>query len=59
MSLPQEKKNKLADKVADDVKEVIDRHYKDLRKHEISKEDANSIVRVGGFMGMDRANTEE
>jgi hypothetical protein len=45
--LPNDKIDKLADKVAADVSKELTKHYKELRKHEISKMDALDILRYG------------
>lgn len=47
MALPGNKKDSLSDKVADSIVREAERHYKDMRQHEVSKEDAASIVRDG------------
>lgn len=47
MSLPKEKKDKLSDQVRDGIGREIKRQYDDLRKHEVSREDARDIVRAG------------
>lgn len=47
MSLPYDKQRKLAEKVADDIKKAIRTNIDDFRKHEVSKEDSESIVDLG------------
>lgn len=45
MGLPENKKNDLAKKVSDSVFREIKRSYKDMRDHEVSKEDAFDVIR--------------
>ncbi len=50
MGLPTNKKLELANIVADDVKKLLERHYADLRRHEVNRDDAVHIVRIGRMM---------
>ena len=56
--LPTEKQNKLANKVAADVKKVLVDNYRELRKHEVDKNTARSIVVKGGQGGTKEAENE-
>lgn len=47
MSLPDNKKDALSEKVSADIVKEVKRHYKDLRKHDVSRDDATEIVRGG------------
>jgi hypothetical protein len=54
-NLPETKKDALADRVAGDVKRELLKNYKDLRQHEVSKQDAREIIRRGAGRGTDQA----
>ena len=54
MTLPEEKKNKLIEKVANDTKEFFHRHIKDLESHEIPSGTAHEIVRKAGGRVVDK-----
>lgn len=47
MGLPEEKINKLAEKVADDVRKVAKENYDNLRQHEVSPQDAAKVIGRG------------
>lgn len=47
MSLPKEKIDQLADKVADGIVREAERQYKDLRQHEVTPNDAAEAVQLG------------
>lgn len=53
MSLPKEKKEKLADNFAKDIIKEMNRHYQDLRNHEVSPNDTKDILRKGFFKAKD------
>ena len=58
MSLPPSKKSALADKVAQDVHRELTKHYRDLRSHEVSKEDARDIIDGGTTRGKNHVNDD-
>jgi hypothetical protein len=45
--LPEDKKNKLSEKIADDFAREFKRHENDLTKREVSPSDANEIIEKG------------
>ena len=45
MGLPQEKIHRFSKELSDNIIKETKRYYKDLRTHEVSKEDAHKIVR--------------
>lgn len=45
MSLPEEKKERLAEKVKEGIFREVKRNYKDLRDHDVSSEDAFDVIR--------------
>jgi hypothetical protein len=47
MSLPNEKKNKLADDFARDSHDFIVKRYRHLRQQDLSKDDAREIIYRG------------
>jgi hypothetical protein len=58
MGLPQEKKDTLADKVANDVYDVMKRHHKDFTSHEVSSADSHDIIKKGTQKGYYKALEE-
>lgn len=56
--LPTEKKNKLADKVAETIHREVTREHKNLRDREVSVEDANDIIGAGIRRGVDKVNKD-
>lgn len=57
-SLPEAKKDSLADKVADTIHREVTREFKNLRDHEVSKSDTNEIVSKGIKRGIERVNKD-
>lgn len=58
MALPQNKADKLEEKVAVDIKKMAVDTYRDLRRHEVSKEQARDIVWKGVSTGRRQAEDE-
>ena len=56
--LPAEKKEALANKVADDMHRQVTRTLKELTDHEVSKEDAYEVIGTGIVKGVERVNEE-
>jgi hypothetical protein len=58
MGLPDEKVKKLSEKVADSIKKAVKTDYDDMRKHEVSRSDADRIIR-DGFSKAGRVTLDE
>lgn len=58
MSLPKDKKDKLSEQVQKDLEDTFQRHQRNLRKHEVSREDTREIV-TGAVKRFSSSNYEE
>ncbi len=57
--LPPEKKDKLSEKVADEVEKIFRDKEREVRTHEVNNADSYDIVRKGVEKGLERFNNKE